>query len=132
MPGTPKPSTALRGIRRIKIRDEQHNIHAGSSPAQGAKNLRRKRRAIRRHDTAKYFHIVGLIAKREADKEVKERLKNEVHYKSQVSQRRERKAVLQGDHAADRTGNNRRRSNFRQGKRDHCQVQAEDRPAERN
>jgi hypothetical protein len=36
----------------------------------------RKKRAIKRHDTAKYFHIVGLIAKGEADKEVKEKLKN--------------------------------------------------------
>lgn len=35
----------------------------------------RKKRAIKRHKTAKYFHIVGLIAKREADKTVKERLK---------------------------------------------------------
>lgn len=35
----------------------------------------RKRRAIKKHDTAKYFHIVGLIAKREADKIAKERLK---------------------------------------------------------
>ena len=35
----------------------------------------RKKRAIKRHDTAKYFHIVGLIAKREADKIAKERLK---------------------------------------------------------
>ena len=37
--------------------------------------LFRKKRAIKRHDTAAYFKIVGLIAKREADKLVKEKLK---------------------------------------------------------
>ena len=35
----------------------------------------RKLRAIRRRDNAAYFKIVRLIAKREADKTVKERLK---------------------------------------------------------
>jgi hypothetical protein len=37
--------------------------------------LFRKKRAIKRHKTAAYFKIVGLIAKREADREVKEKLK---------------------------------------------------------
>jgi hypothetical protein len=35
----------------------------------------RKKRAIKKHDTAKYFHIVSLIAKREADRKVKEKLR---------------------------------------------------------
>jgi len=35
----------------------------------------RKRRAIKRHDTAAYFKIVGLIAKRQAAELVKEKLK---------------------------------------------------------
>ncbi len=33
-----------------------------------------KKRAIKRHDTATYFKIVGLIAKREAVQLVKEKL----------------------------------------------------------
>ena len=36
----------------------------------------RKKRAIKRHDTAAYFKIVGLIAKREADRKMKEKLSN--------------------------------------------------------
>lgn len=34
----------------------------------------RKKRAIKRHDTAAYFKIVGLIAKRQAAELVKEKL----------------------------------------------------------
>ena len=37
--------------------------------------LFRKKRAIKRHKTAAYFKIVGLIAKREADRKVKEKLR---------------------------------------------------------
>ncbi len=36
--------------------------------------LFRKKRAIKRHDTAAYFKIVGLIVKREAAQLVKEKL----------------------------------------------------------
>ncbi len=36
--------------------------------------LWRKKRAIKRHDTAAYFKIVGLIAKRQAAEMVKEKL----------------------------------------------------------
>ena len=35
----------------------------------------RKKRAIKRHDNKTYFRLVKVIAKREADKTVKERLK---------------------------------------------------------
>ena len=36
----------------------------------------RKKRAIKRHDTAAYFKIVGLIAKREAAEMIKQKLSN--------------------------------------------------------
>jgi len=35
----------------------------------------RKKRAIKRHKPKTYFKIVGLIAKREADRKVKEKLR---------------------------------------------------------